>query len=673
MLRRRIIAAATATVLALGMSVGGAGAALATTPTSGYGTATVYEDSGPWTGSVTCKKAFESENATDISDNLNGASNNVNPAGTWGSLSWSGTTLSWVIAEGWTVDLCIKGSTKAVILEGATGTSSYDFASINNSISHVGFANATYTPPQPTSVEGSVTPTAENCFDENGEILFVGDEGVVFTFQGVQYEPGDRATGLAAGDYTVTVGVVSDDYTLTSAASLPVTVGSTEIDCPVEPTSVEGSVTPTAENCFDENGEILFVGDEGVVFTFQGVQYEPGDRATGLAAGDYTVTVGVVSDDYTLTSAASLPVTVGSTEIECEEATLVGSIATTACETDVPYILFSIELNDPDNQSTAGLEDAEIIFSGLDSEGNEREYVLDNLEGTVEDGVFSGRVLWPGAAIVDGQAAGWPGWELVDGEWQNVGDDNFGWTRGLDSVTLSVNPTLEVELSYPAATPDCATEPTAVEPTVEYSYSCLFGGTIELSDTPGVIWTVNGEQTDQRTWVGQDIEFAPVITASLDPEMPGLYFGPEAVTETTVEFELPEEGCDLVTSPLVTPLLSSKQATCTTAGSYTLNAIEGVQWLVNGQVTTPGTYTATTGSSVEVEAVALQGFGFGFETQTEWTLSFPAPADGCLTTTDLPTLALTGASGMLGTVGIIALLITLTGIGAVVARRRVEA
>ena len=370
----------------------------------------------------------------------------------------------------------------------------------------------------------------------------------------------------------------------------------------------------------------------------------------------------------------------GPDQTDCEEATLVGSIATTACETDVPYILFSIELNDPDNQSTAGLEDAEIIFSGLDSEGNERELVLDNLEGTVVDGVFSGRVLWPGAAIVDGQAAGWPGWELVDGEWTNVGDDNFGWTRSLSSVTLSVNPSLVVDLSYPQASPECATDPTVVDAFVEYSYDCLLGGSIELSDTPGVIWTVDGEQTDQRVFTGLAIDDQPVITASLDPEMPGLFFSPESITELTVEFELPEEGCDLVTSPLVTPTLSTTQATCTTAGSYTLNAVEGVQWLVNGQVTAPGTYTATTGSTVEVEAVALQGFGFGFETQTEWTLSFPAPAAGAcdlptlsLEETDLPTLALTGASGMLGTVGIIALLITLTGIGAVVARRRVEA
>lgn len=358
----------------------------------------------------------------------------------------------------------------------------------------------------------------------------------------------------------------------------------------------------------------------------------------------------------------------------CEEPTLAGSIATTACETDVPYILFSIELNDPDNQSTAGLEDAEIIFSGLDSEGNEREYVLGDLDGTVVDGVFSGKVLWPGAAVVDGQAAGWPGWELVDGEWTNVGDENFGWTRGLDSVTLSVNPTLEVELSYPPASPECATDPTVVDAFIEYSYDCLLGGTIELSDVDGVIWSINGEQTDQRVWTGQDIAFAPVFTASLDPEQPGLFFSPESITELTVEFELPESGCDLVTSPLVTPTLSSTQATCTTAGSYTLDAVEGVQWLVNGQVTAPGTYTATTGSTVEVEAVALQGFGFGFETQTEWTLNFPAPdAEDCPLLTDLPTLALTGASGMLGTVGIIALLITLTGIGAVVARRRVEA
>lgn len=426
-----------------------------------------------------------------------------------------------------------------------------------------------------------------------------------------------------------------------------------------------------------------------------GAQLDP-TLFTSTPADSATFTIGMsdILDSYVVTATAKPGFTfadgaqtqvfsgqlAGPDTSLCEEPTLEGSITTTACETDVPYILFSIELNDPDNQSTAGLEDAEIIFSGLDSEGNEREYVLGDLEGTVVDGVFSGKVLWPGAAVVDGQAAGWPGWALVDGEWTNVGDENFGWTRTLNSVTLSVNPTLKVELSYPPASPECATDPTVVDAFIEYSYDCLLGGTIELSDVDGVIWSIDGEQTDQRVWTGQDIEFAPVFTASLDPEQPGLFFSPESIAELTVEFELPESGCDLVTSPLVTPTLSSTQATCTTAGSYTLDAVEGVQWLVNGQVTAPGTYTATTGSTVEVEAVALQGFGFGFETQTEWTLSFPAPAAGAcdlptlsLEETDLPTLALTGASGMLGTVGIIALLITLTGIGAVVARRRVEA
>ena len=379
----------------------------------------------------------------------------------------------------------------------------------------------------------------------------------------------------------------------------------------------------------------------------------------------------------------------GPDQSQCDQPTIEGSIASTACETDVPYVLFSIELTDPDGVATAEVTDASIIFEvlgddgqpELDSAGNPKRIVLDNLQGTVDDnGVFSGRVLWPGAAVVDGQAAGWPGWALVDGEWTNVGDANYGWTRTLNKATLSVNPSLVVDLSYPPASPECATEPTAVDTWIEAEYDCLKGGTITLSDTPGVIWTVDGEQTDLRVLTGYSLDDTPSIEASIDPEQPGLYLSAESITEEVVEFQLPETGCDLVTAPLVTPTLSSTQASCTTAGSYTLNAIEGVQWFVNGQPAAAGAYAAITGSTVNVEAVALQGFGFGFETQTEWTLRFPAPAAGScdlptlsLEETDLPTLALTGASGMLGTVGIIALLITLTGIGAVVARRRVEA
>ncbi|RZS56282.1 hypothetical protein EV141_1739 [Microcella putealis] len=594
---------------------------------------------------------------------------------------------------------------------------------------------ADFTVNGPTCLSGSTL--GDLSFSEGvtaGEPQFSDDStsvSVTFTAQaGYAFAGGEKSL-------TVTKPLLGPDFTLCAMATASLSVPDatcdlgqdwSEVDFTLANATSEVTQVPAAENGFEY--EVVFTANSGAKFFVDG-QFRDSITRTGTidplpnrelcdeVTADFTVidptcatgaTLGALSfsegvtagepqfsEDGTSVSVVftaptgtifpngekSLTVTkqlAGPDSSLCEEPTLEGSIATTACETDVPYILFSIELNDPDNQSTAGLEDAEIIFSGLDSEGNERELVLDNLEGTVEDGVFSGRVLWPGAAVVDGQAAGWPGWELADGEWTNVGDENFGWTRSLSSVTLSVNPSLVVDLSYPQASPLCASDPTVVDAFVEYSYDCLLGGTIELSDAPGVIWTVDGEQTDQRVFTGLEIDDQPVITASLDPETPGLFFSPESITELTVEFELPEEGCDLVTSPLVTPTLSTTQATCTTAGSYTLNAVEGVQWLVNGQVTAPGTYTATTGSTVEVEAVALQGFGFGFETQTEWTLSFPAPAAGAcdlptlsLEETDLPTLALTGASGMLGTVGIIALLITLTGIGAVVARRRVEA
>ena len=51
------------------------------------------------------------------------------------------------------------------------------------------------------------------------------------------------------------------------------------------------------------------------------------------------------------------------------------------------------------------------------------------------------------------------------------------------------------------------------------------------------------------------------------------------------------------------------------------------------------------------------------------------PEEECteLSGEELPTLALTGASDLTGAFGLAALLITLTGMGMVVARRRVEA
>lgn len=67
-----------------------------------------------------------------------------------------------------------------------------------------------------------------------------------------------------------------------------------------------------------------------------------------------------------------------------------------------------------------------------------------------------GRLLWPEAAV-DGSDTGvaWPGWEFTAGEWVEVPS----LVRPEVTVRISVNPTNEVVLSYPPATPDCAAAP----------------------------------------------------------------------------------------------------------------------------------------------------------------------------------------------------------------------
>lgn len=140
---------------------------------------------------------------------------------------------------------------------------------------------------------------------------------------------------------------------------------------------------------------------------------------------------------------------------------LSGSFATGECLNDSPWIHFEVSLSDPYRQATGN--QAELIMT----DGTHREVIP---LGTILAGTpLTGDVLWPGAAVdpVTGEATDWPGWELVDGEWQTTTDPaQFGWTRAITTATLNVNPELQVNLSYPPATPTCETDPPDDPPTL---------------------------------------------------------------------------------------------------------------------------------------------------------------------------------------------------------------
>lgn len=105
-----------------------------------------------------------------------------------------------------------------------------------------------------------------------------------------------------------------------------------------------------------------------------------------------------------------------------------------------------------------------------------------------------------------------------------------------------------------------------------------------------------------------------------------------------------EPGQCLPTHPLLTPLTTSTQIGCFTAGSYTLsNSIgdaDAVIWTVNGSQVAQGKYTVTGSGTVSITATPnAPDYGFNPGVQTSWTIDFQKPS-----VCDVETLAYTGQS-----------------------------
>jgi len=115
------------------------------------------------------------------------------------------------------------------------------------------------------------------------------------------------------------------------------------------------------------------------------------------------------------------------------------------CSNNVPYVSYTII---PDNFTPNNL----LTIKWIDS--------ANNVVATQTNLPLTGNVLWPGA-IVDSNGIGidWPGWLLTNGEWIE-GADGFEKTRTGVTMQFSVNPTVNVVVTYPSATPECNAKPT---------------------------------------------------------------------------------------------------------------------------------------------------------------------------------------------------------------------
>ena len=185
---------------------------------------------------------------------------------------------------------------------------------------------------------------------------------------------------------------------------------------------------------------------------------------------------------------------------------------------------------------------------------------------------------------------------------------------------------------------NCTITLTVADPTSQ-DQICTDGKTIG-----GSIWV------DLKDHLAYTIDGTPVTDATTELA-PGTYTvkvtaDPGYVLTGDPEWKLTiaaAEDCgQLVTHPLVTPVVTWNNLTCTAGGSYTLGAIEGVLWTVDGEPASAGTYAVNAARTVHISAAA-DGPDFGLEpdVQTEWTLVFATPTDcGQLTT-----LAMTGTDG----------------------------
>ncbi|WP_235507791.1 InlB B-repeat-containing protein [Agromyces sp. Root1464] len=196
------------------------------------------------------------------------------------------------------------------------------------------------------------------------------------------------------------------------------------------------------------------------------------DWASADANGVWTVTA-TAKPGYAFEEGGPVTWAFPYSDKPCIAPTLTGSFATGVCEADSPWITFDVEMTDPDSQSTGNT--ASLVMT----DGTNTETIV---LGDLENGSLSGKVLWPGASVdADGKANGWPGWALVGDKWIEV-DDNFAWTRGDITAQLVVNPELDVKISYPPATPNCAIGPKVTPPGGE-------GGTPAASNGTGLAST----------------------------------------------------------------------------------------------------------------------------------------------------------------------------------------
>ncbi|WP_433778654.1 HYR-like domain-containing protein [Flavobacterium anhuiense] len=231
------------------------------------------------------------------------------------------------------------------------------------------------------------------------------------------------------------------------------------------------------------------------------------------------------------------------------EAPVMTVIATSICVNDVPYLDYAVT---PQNFTPIN----GVTIAWADSNNN--------VVTTMTDLPLSGRVLWPGA-VVDEQGKGidWPGWIFENNRWIEAAD-GFEKLRPTANVTLSLNPSQTITVSYPPADPFCTARPTFAivanddnpAPIIGNSGQATVGNVLTNDTLNGSAVNINDVNlTTSVTDPTGSISIAPDGTINVAANTPGGTY--------TLTYQICEKAdfgnCDtaIVTVTVISPLIAN--------------------------------------------------------------------------------------------------------------------
>ncbi len=154
-----------------------------------------------------------------------------------------------------------------------------------------------------------------SCGINDGELTVTADNGTkpyTYSIDGLHYQTSNLFTGLAPGNYTVTV----KDFNGNIASQRAVVYDR----CPVV------RAVSTGESCTGNDGTISaggFKGTEPYQFSIDGVNFQSSNEFTGLTSGNYTVTMkddnGITAVTQVMVDNACIPFTTSITNATCNQ------------------------------------------------------------------------------------------------------------------------------------------------------------------------------------------------------------------------------------------------------------------------------------------------------------------------------------------------------------------